>query len=222
MRMRPDAPRPYPQEAEALRSMEVASMTPEQRKRACETCGKIFIPRPRQLRLGQGRYCSQKCNKAFHHSSQAPDVWERRISTMREKRAKGEWTIHSGQEMPNWKGGRKATVARRIASGKANEELRRYRAANPHKAREWAQNRRNRKAGKLPYGTIPKLGEMQRWRCAICRTGVREGYHVDHIMPIAKGGKHEPRNIQLLCESCNVRKNSKDPIQYMRELGRLL
>jgi len=63
---------------------------------------------------------------------------------------------------------------------------------------------------------------MQRWKCAVCAVGIKDNYHLDHITPLARGGKHEPRNLQLLCPTCNVRKSAKDPIAYMRELGRLL
>jgi 5-methylcytosine-specific restriction endonuclease McrA len=153
---------------------------------------------------------------------QSPEAQSKAVAKMRELRASGLVRYNRGPDNPTWKGGQKATVKRWIESGKANEQLRRYRAANQHRAREWAQNRRHRKHGKLPYGTIPKMGRAQNWKCAICRTSIKDAYHVDHIMPIARGGKHEPRNIQLLCETCNVRKNAKDPIAYMQELGRLL
>jgi 5-methylcytosine-specific restriction endonuclease McrA len=147
---------------------------------------------------------------------------EKRTAKRRQMEADGKIKRYYGPDNPLWKGGHEARLRRYVESGRSAEQLRRYRAANPHKAREWAQNRRNRKVGKLPYGTVPRIGDAQKWRCAICGTGIRDGYHVDHIMPIARGGKHEPRNIQLLCESCNVRKNAKDPIQYMQEIGRLL
>jgi 5-methylcytosine-specific restriction endonuclease McrA len=45
---------------------------------------------------------------------------------------------------------------------------------------------------------------------------------MDHIMPLARGGKHSPANIQLLCPPCNLRKSAKHPIDYMRQLGWLL
>jgi 5-methylcytosine-specific restriction endonuclease McrA len=30
---------------------------------------------------------------------------------------------------------------------------------------------------------------------------------VDHIMPMNKGGKTVPENLQILCRSCNARKS---------------
>ena len=51
------------------------------RMRPCETCGKSFLPRPRQLRLEQGRFCSQRCNTAFRLAGTAAAAlygWETR------------------------------------------------------------------------------------------------------------------------------------------------
>jgi 5-methylcytosine-specific restriction endonuclease McrA len=41
-------------------------------------------------------------------------------------------------------------------------------------------------------------------------------------MPLALGGGHVPRNLQLLCPRCNVAKQAKHPLDYMRQIGRLL
>ena len=43
------------------------------------------------------------------------------------------------------------------------------------------------------------------YRCKICGASSEDGVHlhVDHIIPIAKGGKTEMSNLQTLCERCN-------------------
>lgn len=194
----------------------------ETRKRNCETCSKAFSPRQRQIDQGGGRFCSQKCNTAAQIALLTPETRAKQIVTRRAMEAAGLVEHYKGERNPRWKGGPTAKRRRDVESGKSAAQVRRYRAKHPHRAREWAQNRKNRKNGRLPYGTIPRIGEAQKWKCAICRVGVRNHYHVDHIMPLARGGLHEPRNIQLLCQTCNVRKNAKDPIDYMQELGRLL
>jgi 5-methylcytosine-specific restriction endonuclease McrA len=33
--------------------------------------------------------------------------------------------------------------------------------------------------------------------------------HIDHIIPISKGGHSEPSNLQILCRTCNLSKHSK-------------
>lgn len=199
-----------------------ATAEAQARSRACETCGKMFSPRQYQLRVGQGRFCSQKCNKAFHNASQRPEVWEARVVTMREKRARGEWATTVGERNGNWKGGREEALRRRRESGKEAAWLRAYRAKNKDKVREFGARRAGRKLGRLEYGTIPRLRKLQRDRCAICQRNIAKDYTLDHIVPLAKGGRHCAANVQLLCPSCNFRKSDRDPIKHMQSLGRLL
>ncbi|MBD8590401.1 HNH endonuclease [Peribacillus simplex] len=48
----------------------------------------------------------------------------------------------------------------------------------------------------------------QHKKCAHC--DCTEGtFHVDHIVPIAKGGLDEVSNMQFLCEECNLKKSAK-------------
>lgn len=194
----------------------------ERRRRDCETCGTTFVPRGVQISNGGGRFCSQACNTAGRDALQAPEAKARAKQRVRELIAAGEIVKPRGPAHHSWKGGSDAQKARRRDSGKQAAGIRAYRKKNPHKVREFSTRRRGRKLARLPYGTIPTIGKAQRWKCAICRVGVSAGYHVDHIVPLARGGAHEGRNLQLLCGTCNVRKSAKDPITYMQELGRLL
>lgn len=49
------------------------------------------------------------------------------------------------------------------------------------------------------------------FKCVICGASSREGVrlHVDHIIPVSKGGKSIPSNLRTLCERCNVGKSNK-------------
>lgn len=190
------------------------------RDRSCETCGAAFRPRTTQLASGAGRYCCQACNPSDHLIT--PEALAKAQQAKRDAIAAGTVAYPKGEANKQWMGGRDAAVARRIASGKAAAGIRAYRKKNPHKIREFAQRRKGRKLGRLEYGSIPRIGALQKWKCAICRASVKGGYHVDHITPLARGGEHKARNVQLLCGSCNVRKSAKDPIAYMQQIGRLL
>jgi 5-methylcytosine-specific restriction endonuclease McrA len=192
------------------------------RTRPCETCGTQFTPRSTQLANGGGRFCSQKCNTALREAGHTPEAQAKRTKIRREMETAGLIPRLRGEENPRWKGGREAAVARRIASGMAAAQCRRWRQANPDASRGYSKRRRLKVSGKLEKGTIERIGSSQRWRCGICRGAIRKGYQVDHIKPLALGGQHEARNIQLLCGPCNMRKNAKDPITYMQEIGRLL
>ena len=49
------------------------------------------------------------------------------------------------------------------------------------------------------------------YKCCVCGVTAKEGakLHVDHIVPIAKGGKTVIENLQTLCENCNLGKSDK-------------
>lgn len=49
------------------------------------------------------------------------------------------------------------------------------------------------------------------FKCAICGASAAQGahLHVDHIVPIAKGGKTSRDNLRTLCERCNIGKSDK-------------
>lgn len=47
--------------------------------------------------------------------------------------------------------------------------------------------------------------------CQICGVTAKDGakLHVDHIIPVSKGGKTVMRNLQTLCDRCNIGKSNK-------------
>jgi len=64
---------------------------------------------------------------------------------------------------------------------------------------------------------------LQRGKCACgCGKSLNNEFHMDHRMPIAKGGRHHDDNMQLLLPLCNMQKNAKDPIDFMQSRGFLL
>lgn len=61
--------------------------------------------------------------------------------------------------------------------------------------------------------TIPRAVRNEVWdrdkgRC--CECGSNEALHFDHIVPLSKGGgSNAARNLQLLCERCNLKKGDR-------------
>ena len=59
--------------------------------------------------------------------------------------------------------------------------------------------------------------ERDGWRCQICKLKVNPRYtgthpkgpSLDHIIPLAVGGTHQPSNVQLAHFGCNARKSSR-------------
>ena len=97
--------------------------------------------------------------------------------------------------------------------------------ANPEKHAEITRNRKARirgAGGKHTKEDIKYLLEKQKHKCANCKKSVKKERHIDHIMPIVLGGSNDKKNLQILCPSCNLKKNRKHPITWAQENGRLL
>lgn len=54
-----------------------------------------------------------------------------------------------------------------------------------------------------------EIFERDGYTCVNCGSTEKESLEIDHIMPISKGGKTEPSNLQTLCRNCNIRKGNK-------------
>jgi len=100
-----------------------------------------------------------------------------------------------------------------------------YRKNNADKKAEGVRNRRARKLlapGTHTAADIASIRALQKDRCAYCRKKLRGRGHIDHIIPLVRGGSNWPRNLQWLCAKCNGTKWSKDPIEFARENGMLI
>jgi 5-methylcytosine-specific restriction endonuclease McrA len=101
-----------------------------------------------------------------------------------------------------------------------------WKAANPEKVRAIHRNTshkryRQKKGGELRSAELLAWEAAQRKICHWC--GSKCGpWHVDHRVPLAKGGAHELRNLVIACSNCNLRKGARDPIEFAQSLGALL
>jgi hypothetical protein len=59
---------------------------------------------------------------------------------------------------------------------------------------------------------IPEEVKLLVWArdggCCV-RCGSKQELHFDHIIPVAKGGGNSEANIQILCQTCNLKKSDK-------------
>jgi len=108
---------------------------------------------------------------------------------------------------------------------KNKEKIAEYKKRWLEKNRSWSASQKAKRrgaTGRFTEGQIAALLEKQRYKCAACRCSIKEGFHRDHITPIALGGTNAIQNIQLLCPPCNRSKGAKDPLDFMQSKGFLL
>lgn len=97
----------------------------------------------------------------------------------------------------------------------------RYEHANPDMVRAWRRNRRARLSGSQGSHTAAdERAQMRRQGgcCYYCGEGVSGGHHVDHVIPLARGGGNDPSNLVVACPQCNLRKHTKLPHEFSGRL----
>lgn len=103
-----------------------------------------------------------------------------------------------------------------------------WKKAHPERAKTNAVHYSHKRRTRLA-GTDPKLSAQckpiiareraKRWhRCYWCKKRFAGRFHVDHIVAVANGGRHEPANLAISCPDCNVSKSDK-PVEKLLSNG---
>lgn len=68
-------------------------------------------------------------------------------------------------------------------------------------------------SGRYSQEDVREMMFLQHGRCRGCgKSLVVKGYHVDHVVPLSRGGRNDRSNLQLLCPSCNLMKSDRLPV----------
>lgn len=214
--------------------------------KACTKCNCLYPATPeyfsrnKQARDGLRRWCKQCANHAartYHAKNR-----ERRIEKMQQwrKENRTEWLHRRRQhyaetrplELARVKTYRKAHPEKTRAQyqrwslknpEKKKDNYRKWCKANPEKLRANAHRRRALKlsseASPVPFDEVTQL-KRQKHRCYYCGCKL-DKYHIDHVIPLSRGGSDHPDNKVLACPSCNLSKGAKLPSEWVQG-GRLL
>ena len=65
----------------------------------------------------------------------------------------------------------------------------------------------------LQKRTIKAIYHRAKWheriRCPMCGRLIPQGKrHVDHMIPLSRGGLHVPENLEIMCKKCNLKKGA--------------
>jgi 5-methylcytosine-specific restriction endonuclease McrA len=160
----------------------------------CKICGKEFkqksFPNCNQL------YCSEECKKEA----------TKQVKKKYRKSEKGYASLKRWYKNPNKK--KIDLKYRKSIKGLETSAKRNMRllVSDPHVLF------RKRLGQTALYRRLRHQLILKYKKCRIC--GSRNDLTIDHIVPMRIGGKHEIKNIQLLCRSCNAKKGSIERKEY--------
>lgn len=186
-----------------------------------EANAKQIAERKKSVYRADGAEIERKLKKAAYYSANRERIKAKSRSRNTEKAAQISarrkfFRVKLNAQASEWRNANRDSVRRNCnAWYSANKDRLKpgRKAAKAHR----------RLAGKIQAGFVERLMVMQKGKCACCRTSIKgKPYHLDHIMPIAKGGDNSNANLQLLCPTCNLTKNAKHPIDFMQSRGFLL
>ena len=183
--------------------------------KVCSTCGKdrpivdyAYANRETGRRHGKCRDCFAEYQRAYRARPKSRKRKRELASTSRYR----EW----------YREYHRAYRKREYAREAKSQYMQEYRSRPEIRRREWGRSRwwdyirRCRKYGHTPViedftkaDVIAKYGD----HCAYCDTGAFE--HLDHYVPVSKGGPHTLDNVRPACTGCNRAKSDDDPEEWL-------
>lgn len=188
--------------------------------RLCERCGD-------PLRSDYRRYCSQACR----HPSEPRQA---RLTRRDRATAKAALMAHGTASAVAWAAGPCGGCGRPFiarAWGKSTARCCSDLCLEHHRRsgkRIGKQRRRAVQRNAFVANVSPrKVFERDRWKCHLCKRKVRRSAVVphplaptiDHVIPLAKGGTHEPANCATAHFQCNVTKSAGGAGEQLALIG---
>jgi 5-methylcytosine-specific restriction endonuclease McrA len=108
---------------------------------------------------------------------------------------------------------REQCLATRLEWGRNHREY-----VSATRRNRWAQQKES--TGTHTAEDIEAQYRRQRGKCYWrnvnddCSVSLKGGYHVDHVVPLSKGGSNGPENLVLACPTCNLQKHAKHPMDW--------
>lgn len=195
---------------------------PEEKKRwiAKCNCGTWTTPFAANVMGGRTVSCGCRMREAQDEHRKIQKLSAAAISTEQKHKTRTDTANRYARSEKGKKQGALWRERNREAINKAAKEQRKM-----HSERYKAHTRHRRAKlknidGRHSHHDVLRIGNSQSWLCNACGCNLKEtGHHVDHVVPISKGGTNWPSNLQLLCRSCNVRKSNKSFDVFMKEMG---
>lgn len=76
-------------------------------------------------------------------------------------------------------------------------------------------SRRKKLASGDSFGEMTEWIKYQAKACFYCGDYCENEFHIDHFVPISRGGPHKISNLVISCPTCNMRKGSMMPYHFI-------
>jgi 5-methylcytosine-specific restriction endonuclease McrA len=125
-------------------------------------------------------------------------------------------------------------AAKKTYNGHKEKRLQKHRLHYLNNKEQYRARDRKRRALELnaPGSHTPEqiaaMFARQKGRCAsplcdrLLHTRGRSKYHIDHTIPLSRGGSNDISNIALLCPTCNRAKGAKTMDEYIATLSKAM
>lgn len=142
----------------------------------------------------------------------------------RYRRREMQYNAQYRREHPEWVAGVKRRYYERhrdeviAKSSEYRKRTPRYWQRSREKSAERDAQRRARRrklVGSFTKADVVRQLAAQEGRCYYCGDPVT-AYHVDHYIPLARGGSNGPENIVIACPHCNHQKRAMMPDEFIR------
>ena len=102
------------------------------------------------------------------------------------------------------------------------DKNKRYRDSNKDYILLKNQKRKNLlKSKNIPQSEIESLLNLNDYKCFYCKIIVKRGInlHLDHKIPLSRGGSHSIDNLVPSCKTCNLQKGTKTDEEFIKHIN---
>lgn len=199
--------------------------------RACLRCGctkplnSTFFRWVKKREYSSGGYFARTCcicrrldgYNYYHETDKLREysrLWARKFREENPELAKEKWQewVRKNPEKMLAKG-RRANKRKRQLLQEDEQALQKERARQRAK-QEARRALKKGSGGSYAVADIQQMYEDQGGLCAYCECSLDGRYHIEHMIPLSRGGSNDALNIALTCPECNVRKGDKTAEEF--------
>ena len=177
--------------------------------RQCSECESVFVPNSGIQKTCSEKCCKERVNKRWRDRYQSDPEFRTRMKNRNRKAQIERQCLECDDKFHTSRAWQK-TCSYKCSKDYKNKRQR-DRSKNPEYRVRKNKRERERDHGYRKHWRF--LCEAQEWRCAICGERLPkqspDQIHVDHIIPVSRGGTDDLVNLQATHDSCNMAKGSR-------------